>query len=132
VAGKDDRVLGTDAAARRAALLAVVLLFDEDAVERIDAVHAEQAEVDALHAVRAAAVVDNGIPAALDRLGSARRSPVAGGAGGPVIRSVSGGFAGRAQINVVVTAPEGSGSGAFTLRMPARCSDRAWSRRAAQ
>ena len=45
--------------------LAVVLVLDQDAVQLVHAVDAEQAEVDALHAVGAAAVVDDRIPAAL-------------------------------------------------------------------
>ncbi len=67
VLGEDDRLLRADAAARRAALLALVLVLDHDPFERIDAVDAEQAEVEALHAVRAAAVVDHRIPAPAGR-----------------------------------------------------------------
>src|SRR5207237_18969 len=63
---EDDRVLGTDATARRATLPAVVGLLDEDRLDLIDAVHAKQAKIDALHAVGAAAVVDHWIPAAAD------------------------------------------------------------------
>ena len=65
VVGEHDGVLGTDPAARRTALLAVVLVLDQDAVELVHAVDAEQAEIDALHAVGAAAVVDHRIPAPL-------------------------------------------------------------------
>src|SRR5262249_7927050 len=68
IIGKHDRVLGADAAARRAAALAVVLVLDHDPIERIHAVDAKQAKVDALHAIGAAAVVDDRIPAAIGRL----------------------------------------------------------------
>lgn len=61
---KDDGICRADTAAGGTAFLAAVLLFHEDAVECIDAVDTEQAEVDAFHAVGAAAVVDHGIPAA--------------------------------------------------------------------
>ena len=61
---KDDRILGANAAAGRAALAAIVRLFHEDRFGTIDAIHAEQAEVDALHAVGATAVIDHRIPAA--------------------------------------------------------------------
>ena len=71
VVGEHDRLLGTDPAARRTALLAVVLVLDEDAVQLVHAVDAEQAEVDALHAIRAAAVVDHRIPAPLRLLAAA-------------------------------------------------------------
>src|SRR5262249_41785705 len=63
-----DGVLGTDPAARGAAALAVALVLDQDAVERVHAIDAEQAEVDALHAIGAAAVVDDRIPAAIGGL----------------------------------------------------------------
>jgi hypothetical protein len=63
VVWEDDGIGGADAAAGGAAFFAAVLLFDEDAIEGIDAVDAEEAEVDALHTVGAAAVVDDGVPA---------------------------------------------------------------------
>src|SRR5262249_54023571 len=65
VIGEDDGVLGTDAAARRAALLAAVLVFDQDAVLLVHAINAEQAKIDALHAIGATAVIDDGVPARL-------------------------------------------------------------------
>ena len=63
VIGEHDGLLGTDPAARRTAALAVVLVLDDDAVQLVHAVDAEQAEIEALHAVGAAAVVDHRIPA---------------------------------------------------------------------
>src|SRR6202020_2121199 len=60
---EDDRMLGTNPAARGAALLARVLTLDEDPLLIVEAVDAEQAEIDAFHAIRAAAVVDHRIPA---------------------------------------------------------------------
>src|SRR5262249_25619112 len=63
VVGEHDGVLGADPAARRAAALAVVLALHQDAVLRVHAVDAEQAEIQALHAIRAAAVVDHRVPA---------------------------------------------------------------------
>src|SRR5262249_5957319 len=68
VIGEHDRMFGTDPAARGATFLAVVLVVDQDAGVLIDAVDAEQAEIDALHAVRAPAIVDHGVPAASRRL----------------------------------------------------------------
>src|SRR5438128_207472 len=58
-------MLGADAAAGGAATLAVVLVFHRDAFDLINAVDAEQTEVEALHAVGATAVIDDRIPAAL-------------------------------------------------------------------
>src|SRR5262249_23325837 len=65
VVGEYDRVLRANSAARGTALFAAVLVLDQNAVLLVHAVDAEQAKVDALHAIGAAAVVDNGIPAPL-------------------------------------------------------------------
>src|SRR4029453_3342262 len=59
-----DRILGADAAAGRAAFAAVIGLLAQDRFNLIDSIDSKQAEVDALHAVRAAAVVDHRVPAA--------------------------------------------------------------------
>ena len=59
---EDDRVFGANATARGATLAAVVGLFDEDGFLGVDAVDAEEAEVDALQAIRAAAEVDDRVP----------------------------------------------------------------------
>src|SRR5262249_42712638 len=67
VVREHDGVLGTDPAAGRTTALAVVLVLNHQTVQRIDAVDAEQAEIETLHAVGAAAVVDDGIPAPLWR-----------------------------------------------------------------
>ena len=61
---EDDGVLGTNAAARGATLAAVIRLLDQNCFHLVHAVDAEQAKVDALHAVGAAGVVDDRIPAA--------------------------------------------------------------------
>jgi hypothetical protein len=61
---ENDRVLGAHAAARGASLAAVVRLLHENRLGVIDAIYPEQAEIDALHAVRAAAEIDHRIPAA--------------------------------------------------------------------
>src|SRR5262249_37377178 len=68
VLGKHDSVLWTNAAARRTAFLAVVLLIDQDSLLVIDAVNTEETKVDALHAIGTAAVIDDGMPAAAGRL----------------------------------------------------------------
>ncbi len=71
---KDDRVFRANPAAGRATLAAVIGLLDQDRVQAVDAVHAEQAEVDALHAIRAAAVIDHRIPPPGRSLFDANRS----------------------------------------------------------
>src|SRR5207253_1297947 len=62
---KHDRMLGTDPAARRTAAFAIVLVFHGDALEAVHAVDAEQAEIDALHAIGAATVIDDRVPTAI-------------------------------------------------------------------
>src|SRR5262249_44342409 len=62
-----DRLLGTDAAACGAAFLAAVLIFDQNPLLAVNAVDAEEAEVETFQAVGAAAVIDDGIPAAAGR-----------------------------------------------------------------
>ena len=59
---EDDRVLRADTTACGATLAAVVGLLDEDGFLGVDAVDAEEAEVDALQAIRAAAEVDDRVP----------------------------------------------------------------------
>ncbi len=61
---KDDRILGAHATAGGTALAAVVRLFDENRLLLVNAVHTEQAEIDALHAIGAPTVVNHRIPAA--------------------------------------------------------------------
>src|SRR5205807_1236438 len=56
VIGKHDCLLRTDPAARGATLLAIVLIFDGKPFVLIDAIDAEEAEIDALHAIGATAV----------------------------------------------------------------------------
>src|SRR5262249_14740321 len=56
-----------DPAARRATTLTTILILDEDPVELVDAVDAEQAEIETFEAIGAAAVVDDRIPAPLRR-----------------------------------------------------------------
>ena len=58
----DDGVLGANAAASRAAFAAVVGLLDQNRLDAVDTIDTEQAEVDALHAVGAAAEVDDRVP----------------------------------------------------------------------
>src|SRR6185436_9815030 len=68
---EEDRDLGADARAGGAVGLAVALVLDRELVVLVDAVDLEQAEREALHAVGAAVVVDDGEPG-LPRLELAR------------------------------------------------------------
>ena len=61
--GERDGLLGTDATARGATAFASVLILDDQAIQTVNAVDAEQAEIQALHAIRAAAVINHRIPA---------------------------------------------------------------------
>src|SRR5262249_20146603 len=64
VIGEHDGVFRTDPRTGRTAALAVVLVLDVDALGLVDAVDAEQAEIEALHAIRTAAVIDDRVPSA--------------------------------------------------------------------
>src|SRR5262249_15901568 len=61
--GENDGLVGADPAARGTAFLAAVLILNHNAVLLIHAVHAKQTEIYALHAIGAAAIVDDWIPA---------------------------------------------------------------------
>ena len=62
---KNNGIGRTDATAGRTAFLAVVLLLHQNPIKSIHPVDAKQTEVDALHAVRAAAVINHRIPASI-------------------------------------------------------------------
>src|SRR6185295_15603027 len=59
---KHDRDFGADPGAGRTVRLAVVLIADLNLTIRRNAVHVEQAKAEALHAIRAAAVIDHREP----------------------------------------------------------------------
>ena len=84
VAGKNDGVFRADATAGGATFFAVVLFLDENSIQIVDAVHAEQTKIDALHAIGAAAVVDDRIPTATHRLVRFRDVPVSIPTGGTI------------------------------------------------
>src|SRR5579883_1659884 len=58
-----DGVFGTNAAARRTASLAIILVLDDQAIQLVHAVDAEQTEIEAFHAIGTSTVVDHRIPA---------------------------------------------------------------------
>src|SRR5262249_21665961 len=64
---KDDRMLRADATAGRTTTLAIVLIFNQNTLVLIHSINAEEAKIDALHAICAATVIDHGIPAAIRR-----------------------------------------------------------------
>ena len=79
MSGKDNRILGTNTAASGATFTAIVRLFDQDRFDSIDTVDTKQTKIDALHAIRAAAIIDDRVPAATRAfacLGRLRRSGV--------------------------------------------------------
>src|SRR5690242_2316434 len=105
---KYDGVFWADAAAGRAALAAVIRLLDEDRFDSIDAIDPEEAEVDALHAVGAAAIVDDGVPAAGRFVGSGNPEGSGlgiGDCGLPILQGrkikIRMGFLGRAEGRIV-------------------------------
>ena len=65
---KHNRVFRTHAAARGATFATVVWLLDENRVNAINAVDAEQTKIDALHTVRTATVIDDRVPASATSL----------------------------------------------------------------